>query len=170
MKKLEWPSLPAWAGLFVLITLSASAGRTQEIRRLTEPNQPVRMPHGGYVCEGRLNISPIDDTYDMVTCSGPIYAAADYAAVYTKLEHDELANLNAVITGRLANDLKANIDKRFRQLPHNLQQAPAVVNLEKSLLEYVDERLPENLPESGLRPRADSPVGAATAPPAPADQ
>ena len=55
--------------------------QSQEIRRVAEPGQQVRRARGGYICEGKLNVSPIDATYDMVSCSGPIFNAADYAAL-----------------------------------------------------------------------------------------
>lgn len=29
----------------------AAAAQAQEVRRVAEPNQPVRMTHNGYVCE-----------------------------------------------------------------------------------------------------------------------
>ena len=39
--------------------LFATGAQAQEIRRVAEPNQPVRMTHNGYVCAGQLTVSPI---------------------------------------------------------------------------------------------------------------
>jgi len=124
----------------------ATEAQAQEIRRVAEPNQPVRMTHNGYVCAGQLNISPIDDTYDMVTCSGPVYATPDYAAVYQKRTYDELVKLNNARMDAISRDLKAAIDRRFGELPRDLQQLAAIQSLRRNLAEDNDQRL---TPESG---------------------
>jgi len=134
---------PGALALVAALTLAAGAARAQEIRRIAEPNQAIRMAHGSYVCEGRLSVSPIDSTYDMVTCSGPIYNSMDYQAVYTKLSRDELVKLNVNTAQVISHDLKAAIDKRFRELPVDLQHSAAIQNLEKNLMSDVDLRLPE---------------------------
>jgi hypothetical protein len=118
----------------------ATCARAQEIRAVAAPNQPVRMTHNGYVCAGRLNISPIDDTYDMVTCSGPIYAAPDYAAVYQKRTFDELVKLNNARLEAIDHDLRAAVDRRIGELPRELQQSAAIQSLRRSLLEDIDRR------------------------------
>lgn len=123
--------------------LVSCTARAQEIRPVAQPNESVRMAHGGYVCEGRASISPIDSSYDTVSCSGPMYNASDYIALYTKLNHDELVKMNANTTATLNRDMKAAIQKHFNELPANLRQMAAIQNLEKSLSDYVDERLPE---------------------------
>ncbi|HEY6290467.1 MAG TPA: hypothetical protein VI455_02765 [Terriglobia bacterium] len=129
--------------LLAALLLAAGVARAQQIRRIAEPNQTVRMAHGSYVCDGRLSLSPIDDTYDMVTCSGPIYNSSDYQALNTKLSLDELVKLNAHTEQALNHDLKAGIDRRFRELPSDLLHSAAIQSLEKSLMNDVDRRLPE---------------------------
>jgi hypothetical protein len=144
--------------------LTADIGRAQEIRRIAEPNQSIRMGRGGYVCEGQLAHSPIDDTadwtYEMVKCSGPIYGSNDYRALQAKLNHDELVKLNEALDRLNAtnsatqdllskqvqafnDDLRAAIDMRFQDLPHDLVQSAAIQNLKKSLIDYVDQRMPK---------------------------
>lgn len=138
------------------------AAHAQEIRPVAQPNESVRMAHGGYVCEGRTSISPIDSSYDSVTCSGPMYNASDYVALYTKLNHDELVKMNANAAEALNRDLKAAIQKHFNELPANLRQMSAIQNLEKSLSEYVDERLPEG---RGAAPHPSHPSAGHTSTP-----
>jgi len=129
--------------LFVAAGFSVVSGaQAQEIRRVAEPNQPVRMTHNGYVCAGTLTVTPIDDTYDTVTCSGPVFAAGDYEAVYEKRAYDELVKINEARVDVLNHDLKAAIERRFSELPHDMQQLAAIQNLKRSLNEYVDQRLP----------------------------
>jgi len=144
-------------GAFALVaglTLAAGAARAQEIRRIAEPNQAIRMAHGSYVCEGHLSLSPIDNTYDMVSCSGPMYNSVDYQALYGKLSRDELVKLNSNAELMLSRDLKAAIDRRFRELPSDLLRSAAIQNLEKSLMGDVDRRLPEGRGETPPAPRA----------------
>jgi len=136
-----------------LVSLTA---RAQEIRPVAQPNESVRMAHGGYVCEGRTSVTPIDNSYDTVTCSGPMYNASDYVALYTKLNHDELVKMNANASAALNRDIKAAIQKQFNELPPNLRQMAAIQNLEKSLSEYVDERLPEERGTAAPRPARPS--------------
>ena len=129
------------------------------------------MARGGYVCEGQLTHTPIDATenwtYEMVQCTGPIYNSGDYMALNAKLSHDELVKLNAALdrlnasssaTQDLLNqqvqafnrDLRAMIEKRFHDLPNDVLLSPAIQNLKKSLIEYVDQRLP-SAPEQSTR-------------------
>jgi len=102
----------------------------------------------------------------MVQCTGPIYNANDYVALNAKLSHDELVKLNAALdrlnatssaTQDVLNkqvqafnrDLRATIEKRFHDLPNDVLLSPAIQNLKKSLMEYVDQRLastPKNNP------------------------
>ena len=130
--------------------LGAGSALSQEIRRVAEPFQKVRMAHGGYVCDGKLTVVPIDDTYDTVSCSGPIYNAGDYAAVYTKQSHDELAAMNANTRAALNHDLKAAIHSQFQMLPANIRQAAVIQSLEQNILDSIDEKLPEG--RGGTRP------------------
>jgi len=122
--------------------LIAAGAQAQEIRRVAEPNQPVRMTHNGYVCVGTLTVTPIDETYDTVTCSGPVFAASDYQAVYQKRAYDELVKINEARVDVLNHDLKAAIEKRFSELPRDMQQLASIQSLKRSLTEYVDQRLP----------------------------
>jgi len=158
--------LTLWsASLALLSLLAARALRAQEIRPIAEPNQSVKMARGGYVCEGQLTHTSIDNTqdwtygYEMVQCTGRIYNSGDYAALNAKLSHDELMKLNAALdrlngtsratqdilnkqTQALNSDLRATIEKRFHDLPNDVLLSPAIQNLKKSLMEYVDQRLP----------------------------
>jgi hypothetical protein len=95
----------------------------------------------------------------MVQCTGPIYNSNDYMALNAKLGHDELVKLNAALDRLNASssatqdvlneqvqafnrDLRATIEKRFHDLPNDVLLSPAIQNLKKSLMEYVDQRLP----------------------------
>ena len=150
----------------VLLLLSAARARSQEIRRVAEPFESVRMAHGGYVCDGKLTISRIDDTYDTVSCSGPMYNAADYTAVYTRRSHDELAQMSAEARAAINRDLKAAVHRQFQALPGNLRQTAAIQSLEQGLIDSIDERLPEgrgnNRPPA---PRGSAMTPAPTSPP-----
>jgi len=167
------------ASLALLSMLPAGALRAQEIRPIAEPNQSIRMGRGGYVCEGRLTHTPIDATedwtYEMVQCTGPIYSSNDYAALNAKLNHDELVKLNAALdqlnatssatqdalnkqAQALNGDLRATIEKRFQDLPHAVLLTSAIQNLKKSLLEYVDQRLPRTPPNNSPAPRSLAPA------------
>lgn len=147
--------------LFVIAAaaLVVSGAQAQEIRRVAEPNQPVRMTHNGYVCAGTLTVSPIDETYDTVTCSGPVFAASDYEAVYQKRAYDELVKINEARVDVLNHDLKAAIERRFGELPHDVQQLAAIQSLKRSLNEYVDQRLPAGATQ--VSPQGGHPAGAA---------
>jgi hypothetical protein len=87
----------------------------------------------------------------MVQCTGPIYRSNDYAAVQARLGRDELVKLNAALDQlnatsaaaqdainkqavALNGDLRATIDKRFQDLPHDVLLTAAIQNLKKSLL------------------------------------
>jgi len=111
----------------------------------------------------------------MVQCTGPIYSSSDYAALNSKLSHDELVKLNTALdqlnaTSRatqdalgkqaqaLNSDLEAVIEKRFQDLPHDVLLAPAIQNLKKSLIEYVDQRLPRTPPNIPPAPRPSTPA------------
>ena len=149
-----------------LVALCGGRAYSQEMRRVAEPFQQVKMAHGGYVCDGKLTVNPIDPTYDMVSCSGPIYNAVDYGAVYTKLSRDELAALNANTRAALNHDLKAAIHSQFQALPTNLRQLAAVQTLEKGLMDSIDERLPEGRGNPRApRPSGSAPAATATSPP-----
>jgi hypothetical protein len=117
------------------------------------------MAHGGYVCDGKLTVSPIDPSYDMVSCTGPIYNAVDYGAVYTKLSRDELTQMNATARAALNRDLKAAIHDQFQTLPTNLRQLAAIQTLEKGVMDSIDEKLPEGRGNT----RAPRPAGSAPA-------
>jgi len=166
------------ASLALLSLLTAGALRAQEIRPIAEPNQVTRVGRGGYVCEGQLTHTPIDDTrdwtYEMVQCTGPIYSSNDYWALNAKLSHDELVKLNASLdrlnvtssaTQDVLNkqvqafnrDLRAMIEKRFHDLPNDVLLSPAIQNLKKSLMEYIDQRLPST-------PRNNPPASESTKP------
>jgi hypothetical protein len=136
---------------------AATGARAQEIRRVAEPNQPVRMTHNGYVCAGRLNVAPIDDTYDTVTCSGPIYAAPDYAAVYQKRTFDELVKLNSARMDAIDHDLRAAVNRRIGELPRDVQQSAAIQSLRRSLLEDIDRRLITESGDNVASPRVSAP-------------
>ena len=171
--------LTLWsASLALLSLLAARTLRAQEIRPIAGPNESVKMGRGGYVCEGQLTHTPIDNTenwtYEMVQCTGPIYNSNDYMALHAKLGHDELVKLNAALerldasssaTQDLLNqqvqafnrDLRAMIEKRFHDLPNDVLLAPAIQNLKKSLMEYVDQRLPST-------PKNNPPASQSTTP------
>jgi hypothetical protein len=153
----------ATLSLCLCAALLSFTAHAQEIRPVAQPDEAVRMAHGGYVCEGRTSITPIDNSYDTVSCSGPIYNAGDYMALYTKLNHDELVKMNANTAEALNRDIKTAIQKRFNELPPNLRQMAAIQNLERSLSEYVDERLPEGRGTAAPR-RAHPPASHASAP------
>ena len=169
------------ASLALLSLLTAGVLRAQEIRAIAGPNQSVRMGRGGYVCEGQITHTSIDSaenwTYEMVQCTGPIYNANDYAALNAKLSHDELVKLIAALdrlnvtssdTQDLLNkqvqafnrDLKAVIEKRFQDLPNDVLLSPAIQNLKKSLMEYVDQRLPRTPPNNPPAPQPTTPTSA----------
>ena len=169
-----WSASPA-----LLSLLSAGALRAQEIRPVAEPNQSIRMGRGGYICEGHLTHTPIDATedwtYEMVQCTGPIYSSNDYAALHAKLNRDELVKLNAALdqlnatssatqdalnkqAQALNGDLKATIEKRFQDLPHDVLLTAAIQDLKKSLIEFVDQRLPGPPPNSPPPPRSSTPA------------
>jgi hypothetical protein len=153
---------------FIAATLLFATGaQAQEIRRVAEPNQPVRMSHNGYVCAGQLTVSPIDETYDSISCSGPVFASSDYAAVYQKRAYDELVKINQARVDVLNHDLKAAIEKRFADLPRDVQQLAAIQSLKRSLNDYLDQRLPAGATQispqgghsaGGASGRPDSPL------------
>jgi len=169
-----------WSASLVLLSLlTARALRAQEIRPIAEPNQSIKMGRGGYVCEGQLTHTPIDATenwtYEMVQCTGPIYGSSDYAALYSKLNHDESVKLNAALDRLNAtsnatqdalnrqmqvfnNDLRATIEKRFHDLPNDVLLSPAIQNLKKSLTEYIDQRLSGTSPNNPPAPRSSAPA------------
>jgi len=110
----------------------------------------------------------------MVQCTGPIYNSSDYAALNAKLSRDELVKMKAALERLNAtsnatqdalnkqlqtfnSDLRANIEKRFQDLPNDVLLSAAIQNLRKSLIEYVDQRLPRTPPNihplRGLRRR-----------------
>jgi hypothetical protein len=167
------------ASLTILSLLTAGALRAQEIRPIAEPNQSIKMGRGGYVCEGQLTHSSIDATenwtWEMVQCTGPIYNASDYAALNAKLSRDELVKLNAALERLNAtstatqdvlnkqllafnSDLRATIEKRFSDLPNDVLLSAAIQNLKKSLIEYVDQRLPRTPPNNPPAPRSSAPA------------
>lgn len=154
----------------VLLCLIATTARSQEIRRVAEPFEQVRMARGGYVCDGKLTVSPIDNTYDTVSCSGALYNAADYAAVYTKLSRDELTAMNANTRAALNHDIKAAIQGQFQLLPTNLRQLAAIQALEKGLMDSVDEKLPEGRGNMRAPRSAGSAPGNASTNPPPAQE
>jgi hypothetical protein len=111
----------------------------------------------------------------MVQCTGPIYNASDYEALNAKLSHDELVKLNAALdrlnatssaTQDLLNqqvqafnrDLRATIEKRFHDLPNDILVSPAIQNLKKSLMEYVDQRLPRTPPNNPPASQSTTPT------------
>ena len=111
----------------------------------------------------------------MVQCTGPIYNSNDYAALQVKLNHDELVKLNAALdqlnatstatqdalnkqAQALNGDLRATIEKRFQDLPHDVLLTSAIQNLKKSLIEYVDQRLPRTPPNNPPAPRSSTPA------------
>jgi hypothetical protein len=162
-----------------ILLLTAGDLTAQEIRVIAEPNKSIRMGRGGYVCEGRLTHTPIDAaedwTYEMVQCTGPIYSSNDYAALNAKLNHDELVKLKDSLdelnatssttqdalnrqTQALNGDLRATIERRFQDLPHDVLLTAGIQNLKKSLMEYVDQRLPRTSPNNPAPPRAAPPA------------
>ncbi len=174
------------AASFALLSLLATGSlRAQEIRPIAEPNQSVRVGRGGYVCEGQLTHTSIDDahdwTYEMVQCTGPIYSSNDYTALHAKLSHDELVKLNVALDRLNAtssdtqdvlnkevqafnNDLRAAIEERFRDLPNEVLLSPAIQNLKKSLMDYVDQRLPRIPPKNPPAPRSTTPANGQPSP------
>ena len=167
------------ASLALFLLLTAGGLRAQQIRLIAEPNQSIRMGRGGYVCEGQLTHAPIDATenwtYEMVQCTGPIYSSNDYVALHAKLSRDELVKLNAALDRLNAttsatqdalnkqvqafnSDLRATIEKRFQDLPHDVLLSAAIQNLKKSLIEYVDQRLPRTPPNNPPAPQSSTPA------------
>jgi hypothetical protein len=157
------------APLALLTVLTTGVLRAQEIRVVAEPNQSVRMARGGYVCEGQLTTTPIDAaenwTYEMVSCTGPLYDSHDYAALHAKLNHDELVRLNETMDHlsqaqslELNRDLKETVEKRFQDLPHDVLLTADVQSLKRSLLEYIDQRVPARIqPTPRTPPRSTAP-------------
>jgi acetylglutamate synthase len=105
-----------------------------------------------------------------------MYNASDYEALNAKLNHDELVKLNAALdqlnatntaTQDLLNkqeqafnrDLRATIEKRFHDLPNDVLLSPAIQNLKKSLMEYVDQRLPSKPANNPPNPQSTAPAG-----------
>jgi hypothetical protein len=170
MIRIERRGLFPFGTVLVLLALSAGSALSQEIRRVAEPFEQVRMARGGYVCDGKLTVSPIDNTYDTVSCSGPMYNAADYAALYTKLSRDELTAMNANNRAALNHDIKAAIQGQFQLLPANLRQLAAIQALEKGLMDSVDEKLPEGRGNMRAPRPAGSAPGNASANPPPAQE
>jgi hypothetical protein len=175
-KAVRFALCSASVALFFLLTPGALQG--QEIRPLAEPNQSIRVGRGGYICEGRLTHTPIDAaenwTYEMVQCTGQIFSSGDYAALQTKLSHDELVKLNAALDQLnttssatqdalnrqalvLNSDFRATIEKRFQDLPHDVLLTAAIQNLKKSLIDYVDQRLPTTSPTKPPASRSTTP-------------
>jgi hypothetical protein len=194
MSKIRKPArFTLWSAFLALLSLLTAGGlRAQEIRPIAEPNQSIRMGRGGYVCEGQLTYTPIGNTpidatenwtyNEMVQCTGPIYNSNDYAALHAKLSRDELVKLNAGLERLNAarnatqdslnkqlqafdSDLRATIEKRFSDLPNDVLLSAAIQNLKKSLIEYVDQRLPRTPPTNPPAPRSSAP---AKSPPSPA--
>ena len=166
------------AALALFFLLNPRTLQAQEIRPLAEPNQSIRMGRGGYVCEGRLTHVAIDATenwtYEMVQCTGQIFSSSDYAALHAKLTHDELVKLNAALDQlnttssatqdalyrqvlTLNSDFRATIEKRFQDLPHEVLLSAAIQNLKKSLIDYVDQRLPTTSSTNPPAPRPTTP-------------
>jgi hypothetical protein len=174
------PRFVLWSAFLALLSgVAAGTVRAQEIRPIAEPNQSIRMGRGGYVCEGQLTHTSIDNTddwtYEMVRCTGPIYGSSDYAALNAKLSRDELVKLNAALdrlnvtssaTQDVLNkqvqafnhDLRATIEKRFQDLPNDVLLSTAIQNLKRSLIEYVDQRLPGTPVNNPLAPRSATPT------------
>lgn len=168
-----------WSASFVLFSLlTPGTLQGQEIRPLAEPNQSIRMGRGGYICEGHLTHTPIDATenwtYEMVQCTGQIFGSGDYAALHGKLNRDELVKLNAALDQlnttssasqdalsrqalALNSDFRATIEKRFQDLPHDVLLTAAIQNLKKSLIDYVDQRLPRASPTNPPATRSTTP-------------
>jgi ABC-type transporter Mla subunit MlaD len=111
----------------------------------------------------------------MVQCTGPIYSSNDYAALNSKLSHDDLVKLNAALDRLNATssatqdalnkqvqafnrDLRATIEKRFQDLPNDVFLSPAIQNLKKSLIEYIDQRLPRTPPNNPPAPQSSAPT------------
>jgi hypothetical protein len=168
-----------WSASLALFSLLTSGTlQAQEIRPLAEPNQSIRMGRGGYICEGHLTHTPIDATenwtYEMVQCTGQIFGSSDYAALHAKLSHDELVKLNAALDQlnatstapqdalnrqalALNSDFRATIEKRFQDLPHDVLLTAAIQNLKKSLIDYIDQRLPRTSSNFPPAPRSATP-------------
>jgi hypothetical protein len=143
--------------------LNAGALWAQEIRVVAEPNQTVRMGRGGYICDGQLTHTPIDATaewtYEMVSCTGPIYNSYDYEALHAKLNHDELVRLNDTMdrlldrqAREMNRDLKTTIESSFQGLPQDVLAMAEIQSLKKSLLEYVDQRVVSGVGALSPRP------------------
>ena len=166
------------AALALFFLLNPRTLQAQEIRPLAEPNQSIRMGRGGYVCEGRLTHTAIDATenwtYEMVQCTGQIFSSSDYAALHAKLNHDELVKLNAALDQlnttssatqdalnrqvlTLNSDFRSTIEKRFQDLPHEVLLSAEIQNLKKSLIDYVDQRLPTTSSTNPPAPRPTTP-------------
>jgi hypothetical protein len=110
----------------------------------------------------------------MVECTGLIYSSNDYAALNAKLSRDELVKLNAALdqlnatssptqdafnklAQALNGELRPALEKRFQLLPYDILLTSPIQNLKKSLIEYVDQRLPRTLPNNQPAPRPSTP-------------
>jgi len=138
---------------------TASAG-AQEITKYPSGISSAIGLTVGFVCEGTIQ----DKGDNRINCTGPIYRADEYAAKYARQSSDQLVKLNAAldrlnlsldklnrtsettqeVLGKQAqtfnNDLRAYIEKSFQGLPKDMLRSPAVQDLKKSLVEYVDQR------------------------------
>jgi hypothetical protein len=111
----------------------------------------------------------------MVQCTGPIYSSTDYAALHAKLTRDEVVKLNAALDQlnatttatqetlnkqavALNGDLRTTIEKRFQDLPHDVLLTAAIQNLKKSLIEYIDQRVPRTPTANPPAPRPTTPA------------
>jgi hypothetical protein len=125
----------------------------------------------GFVCEGAIQ----DKGDNRINCTGPIYRADEYAAKYARQSSEQLVKVNAALDQLNASldklnrtseatqdvlskqaqgfnkDLRAYMEKSFQGLPKDILQSPAVQNLKKSLMDYVDQpsKAPGNAPPPG---------------------
>jgi hypothetical protein len=120
--------LTVWSAIGALLAIVTAGGvRAQEIRPIAEPNQSIKMGRGGYVCEGQLTHTAIDEaddwTYEMARCTGPIYSSNDYAALNAKLSRDELVKLNLALDrlNTTSNTTQNLLNKQLQAFNYDLQ-------------------------------------------------
>jgi hypothetical protein len=139
---------------------ATASARAQEITKYPNGISSTIGLTVGFVCEGAIQ----DKGDNRINCTGPIYRADEYAAKYARQSSDQLVKLNSAldqlntsidklnrtseatqdVLGKkiqgFNNDLRAYIEKSFQGLPKDMLRSPAVQDLKKSLMDYVDQR------------------------------
>jgi len=150
------------AAIGVMAIVAIPTARAQEITKYPSGlSSTLSQTTTGFVCEGNIQ----DKGDNRIYCTGPIYRADEYVAKYARQGSNQLVKLNEELVQLDAsldklnktseatqevlskqvqafnNDLKAYVEKRFRDLSKTESQSAAIQNLKKSLMEYIDQRL-----------------------------